>query len=149
MHCEPAPGGPAAGPGGALVIIQPAPAAPAHPGPDLLSEAATRIGTTLDLTRTAREVTEVAVPAFAAAATIFVSEPLLAADDVAARRAESAAVVRRLAARLAGQPPAAIRSRLATPRSWPSRSPRGAWYWAARPSPGPPAIPASSPVTSH
>jgi Stage II sporulation protein E (SpoIIE)/GAF domain len=46
------------------------------------------------------------VPAFASAATIFVSEPLLAADDVAARRAGSAAVVRRLAARLAGQPPA-------------------------------------------
>ena len=103
MHCEPAPGGSAAGSGGALVIIQ---RAPARPGPDLLSEAATRIGTTLDLTRTAREVTEVAVPAFAAAATIFVSEPLLAADDVAARRAGSAAVVRRLAARLAGQPPA-------------------------------------------
>ena len=106
MHCEPAPGGSLAGPGGALVIIQRVPAAPARPGPDLLSEAATRIGTTLDLTRTAREVTEVAVPAFAAAATIFVSEPLLAADDVAARRAGSAAVVRRLAARLAGQPPA-------------------------------------------
>ena len=106
MHCEPAPGGSPAGPGGALVIIQRPPAAPARPGPDLLSEAATRIGTTLDLTRTAREVTEVAVPAFAAAATIFVSEPLLAADDVAARRAGSAAVVRRLAARLAGQPPA-------------------------------------------
>ena len=103
MHCEPAPGGSAAGPGRALVIIQPA---PAHPGPDLLRQAATRIGTTLDLTRTAREVTEVAVPAFAAAATIFVSEPLLTADDVAARRAGSAAVLRRLAARLAGQPPA-------------------------------------------
>jgi hypothetical protein len=106
MHCEPAPGGSPAGPGGALVIIQRAPAAPARTGPDLLSEAATRIGTTLDLTRTAREVTEVAVPAFAAAATIFVSEPLLAADDVAARRAAPAAVVRRLAARLAGQPAA-------------------------------------------
>ena len=63
------------------MIFQSAPAAPARPGPDLLSEAATRIGTTLDLTRTAREVTEVAVPAFASAATIFVSEPLLAADD--------------------------------------------------------------------
>lgn len=46
------------------------------------------------------------MPAFADAATIFVSEPLLAADDVAARRAGSAAVVRRLAARLADQPPA-------------------------------------------
>ena len=51
-------------------------------------------------------VTEVAVPAFAAAATIFVSEPLLAADDVGARRAGSTAVVRRLAARLTGQPAA-------------------------------------------
>lgn len=44
MHCEPAPGGSPAGPGGALVIIQCAPASPARPGPDLLSETATRIG---------------------------------------------------------------------------------------------------------
>jgi hypothetical protein len=48
-----------------------------RPGPDLLSEAATRIGTTFDPTRTAREVTETAVPAFADTAIIFVSGPLL------------------------------------------------------------------------
>jgi Stage II sporulation protein E (SpoIIE)/GAF domain/PAS fold len=97
VHCEPLDG-----PGsGALVIAR---QAPSRPGPDLISEAATRIGSTLDLPRTAREFTEVAVPAFADAAAIFVSERLLAADEPSAEGPGPAAVVRRLAARLAGQP---------------------------------------------
>ena len=97
VHCEPL-----AGPGsGAMVIAR---QLPGRPGPDLLREAATRIGTTLDLARTAREFTEVAVPAFADAAAIFVSERLLAADEPSAEGPGPAAVVRRLAARLAGQP---------------------------------------------
>jgi hypothetical protein len=33
MHCEAAPGGSPAGPGGGIVIFQSAPAAPARPGP--------------------------------------------------------------------------------------------------------------------
>jgi serine phosphatase RsbU (regulator of sigma subunit) len=93
---------PLAGPGsGALVTAQ---RALPQPGPDWLSEAAARIGSTLDLTRTAREVTDVAVPGFADAAAIFVPERLLAAGDTAWHRAGHA-TVRRLAACLAGQPP--------------------------------------------
>jgi len=86
--------------GGAVVIAQRA--AP-QAGPGWLSEAAARIGTTLDLTQTAREVAEVAVPGFADAASIFGSERLLAADELTSPRAGRGAVVRRLAARLAGQ----------------------------------------------
>jgi serine phosphatase RsbU (regulator of sigma subunit) len=95
---------PLAGPGsGSLVTVQ---RASPQPGPGWLSEAAARIGSTLDLTKTAREVTDVAVPGFADAAAIFVPERLLAAGEAAWHRAGHAAAVRRLAARLAGQPPA-------------------------------------------
>jgi serine phosphatase RsbU (regulator of sigma subunit) len=86
--------------GGAVVIAQ---RASPQTGPGWLSEAAARIGTTLDLTRTAREVAEVAVPGFADAAAIFGSERLLAADEFTSPQAGQGAVVRRLAARLAGQ----------------------------------------------
>jgi serine phosphatase RsbU (regulator of sigma subunit) len=93
---------PLAGPGsGALVTAQ---RASPQPGPGWLSEAAARIGSTLDLTRTAREVTDVAVPGLADAAAIFVPERLLAAGEAAWHRAGHA-TVRRLAACLAGQPP--------------------------------------------
>ena len=73
-------------------------------GPGWLREAADRIGTTLDLPRTAREVADVAVPAFADAVAIFVFERLLAADEPVSPQAGHGAVVRRLVARLAGQP---------------------------------------------
>jgi serine phosphatase RsbU (regulator of sigma subunit) len=96
VRCEPL-----AGPGsGALVTARDA---SADGGPGWLAEAAGRIGTTLDLHRTAREVTEVAVPAFAGAAAVFVAERLLAADEPASYPAGPVAVVRRLAARLDGQ----------------------------------------------
>jgi len=96
VRCEPL-----AGPGsGALVIARDA--AP-RGGPGWLSEAAGRIGTTLDLPATAREVTEVAVPALAGAAAVFVAERLLAADEPASYEAGPVAVVRRLVARLGGQ----------------------------------------------
>jgi GAF domain-containing protein len=97
LHCEPL-----AGPGGGALVI--ARRVAPRPGPDLLREAASRIGTTLELPRTAREFTGVAVPAFADAAAIFVSERLLAADEPSAHGPGPAAVVRRLAARVAGQP---------------------------------------------
>jgi hypothetical protein len=86
--------------GGAIVIAQ-----PASPGPRAtwLTEAAARIGTTLDLTETAREVAEVAVPAFAEATSIFGRETLFAADELAAPRPGGGAVVRRLAATVSGQ----------------------------------------------
>ena len=73
-------------------------------GPGWLREAADRIGTTLDLPRTAREVADVAVPAFSDAVAIFVFERLLAADEPVSPQAGHGAVMRRLVARLAGQP---------------------------------------------
>jgi hypothetical protein len=74
--------------------------------PDLgrLREAAARIGTTLDLSRTAGEVVEAAVPGFADAATVLVAERLLATDEVAAPPDGEGMVVRRLAALVAGEP---------------------------------------------
>ncbi len=104
VTCEPL-----AGPGnGILVIAQRV----APPRPDLLREAVIRVGTTLDLTRTAREVTEVVVPQFADAAAVFVLERLLTAEDPMLDEASSSALVRRLAARLAGQPAAVTDSLL-------------------------------------
>ncbi|HEY9244366.1 MAG TPA: SpoIIE family protein phosphatase [Streptosporangiaceae bacterium] len=106
VTCEPL-----AGPGdGTLIIAQRA----APPRPDLLREAVIRVGTTLDLTRTAREVTEVAVPEFADAAAVFVLERLLTAEEPMLDAASSSALVRRLAARLAGQP-AAVTDNLLRP----------------------------------
>ncbi len=67
-----------------------------------LTDATTRIGTTLDLYRTAREAADVAVPAFADATAIFVSERLLAADELGPSTAGPRVVVRRLVSRLAG-----------------------------------------------
>ena len=97
FRCEPLDGSP----GGALVIAQHA--AP-QPDPGWLSEASARIGTTLDLNRTAAEVVDVAVPGFADAASIFVAEQLLAAGEFDSPRPGHGAVLRRLAARLSGQP---------------------------------------------
>ncbi|HEY2128495.1 MAG TPA: SpoIIE family protein phosphatase [Streptosporangiaceae bacterium] len=106
VHCEPL-----TGPGdGTLVIAQRA----VPPRPDLLREAVARVGTTLDLTRTAREVTEVVVPEFADAAAVFVLERLLTAEEPMLDVASSSALVRRLAARLAGQP-AAVTDNLLRP----------------------------------
>jgi serine phosphatase RsbU (regulator of sigma subunit) len=96
IRCEPL-----TGPGpGALVIAR------EHsrpPGPELPSAAAIAgIGSSLDLAQTAREVVDVAVPGFADSAVLYVSERLLSADDFVPHRDTDTAVVRRLAARLAG-----------------------------------------------
>ena len=99
IRCEPL-----AGPGSRVLVI--AQHASMVIGPGWLRHAADRIGTTLDLPKTAREVVGVAVPAFSDAASIFVAERLLAADEPARRQAGPAAVVRRLASRLVGQPAA-------------------------------------------
>ncbi len=98
VHCEPldTPSG------GALLIAR---RALPEPGQGrMLPEAATLIGTTLDLNRTARETAEVAVPAFADAVAIFVSERLLAAGELGPYPA-GPMVVRRLVTRLAGELP--------------------------------------------
>jgi GAF domain-containing protein len=95
---------PLAGPeSGALVIAQ---RAWPQPSPSWLSEAAARIGSTLDLTQTASEVADAAVPGFADAAAIYGTERLLAADEFTSHRAGHGVAVRRLAARLAGRPEA-------------------------------------------
>ncbi|MFD8742334.1 SpoIIE family protein phosphatase [Streptomyces sp. NPDC059616] len=47
----------------------------------LLYEAGARIGTTLDVTRTAQELTEVAIPGFADAATVDLADPVLHGDE--------------------------------------------------------------------
>ncbi|HXP20410.1 MAG TPA: GAF domain-containing SpoIIE family protein phosphatase [Streptosporangiaceae bacterium] len=96
IRCEPL-----AGPGSEALVI--ARRAWPQPGPSWLSDAAARIGSTLDLTQTASEVVDVAVPGFADAAAIYGTERLLVADELTAPSAAHGAVVRRLAARLAGQ----------------------------------------------
>ncbi|MUN37618.1 PP2C family protein-serine/threonine phosphatase [Actinomadura litoris] len=74
-------------------------------GLELLSEAGRRIGSSLDLGATAREVVAVAVPRFADAGAIYVLERLLADDDRPAAEPERAAVVRRLAVAFAADDP--------------------------------------------
>ena len=103
---------PLAGPdGGALVIAQ---RAWPQPSPSWLSEAAARIGSTLDLTQTASEVVDAAVPGFADGAAIYGTERLLAADEFISPRSGHGVAVRRLAARLAGRPEA-VTDRLLRP----------------------------------
>ena len=96
LRCEPL-----AGLGGGAVVI--AQRAWPQPSPSWLSKAAARIGSSLDLTQTASEVVDVAVPGFADAAAIYGAERLLAADELSSPRAGHGAVARRLAARLADQ----------------------------------------------
>ena len=79
-----------------------------EPSLDRLREAITHIGATLDLSQTASEVVDAAVPGFADAATVLVAERLLAADEVASPLAGPSTVVRRLASRVSGQPVAAV-----------------------------------------
>jgi serine phosphatase RsbU (regulator of sigma subunit) len=99
IRCEPL-----AEPGaGALVIAQ---RVTQQPGQGLLSEAAARIGTSLDLTQTAREAVEVTVPGFADGASILVPERMLAADEFTARKETREVVMRRLVSCVAGQSPA-------------------------------------------
>ncbi|TDC76465.1 PP2C family protein-serine/threonine phosphatase [Actinomadura sp. 7K507] len=74
-------------------------------GLELLSEAGRRIGSTLDLHRTAREIVAVTVPRFADAGAIYVLERLLADDDRPAAESDGSAVVRRLAVEFAEDDP--------------------------------------------
>jgi len=110
LRCEPCPG-PAPG---VLVIAQltagpatvrdEAPGAAREPlAESLLAQAAARIGSTLDVTRTADEAVAVAVPAFADGAVIYLAERLLA-DEFSGPGAGASAVARRVAVRLAGRP---------------------------------------------
>src|ERR1019366_8003519 len=85
---------PIAGPGGTvLVVVQ---RAWPQQAPSWLSEAAARIGSSLDLPPTAAEVVDAAGPWFADAAVIYALERLPAADELASPRAGHGAAVRRL-----------------------------------------------------
>ena len=97
VHCEPL----ADRDAGILMIAR---RASPQPGPHVLSDVISRIGTTLDLNQTAREAADVAVSAFVDACAIFVSERLLAADDFGPHPLGPEVVVRRLAITLADQP---------------------------------------------
>ncbi len=92
---------PLAGRDGAALMI--AAQAWPQPAPSWLSQATARIGSSLDLVQTASEVVDAAVPGFADAAVIYAAERLFAAGQLASLRPGHGAVVRRLAARLAGQ----------------------------------------------
>jgi serine phosphatase RsbU (regulator of sigma subunit) len=105
IRCEPLTGSAP----GALVIAQ---ATVPKGSPRLPSEAVARIGSTLDITQTAREVLDVAVPGFAELAAIYVPERLLAADDFGSHQTGPATVVRRLAGRVAELPGAVADSLL-------------------------------------
>src|ERR1700729_285084 len=86
--------------GGAVVIVQ---RAWPQPAPSWLSEAAARLGSSLDLTPTASEVVDAAVPGFADAAMLYAAERLLAGGDLTSSQGGPRAAVRRLAARMAGR----------------------------------------------
>jgi GAF domain-containing protein len=90
--------------GGALVIAQ---RAWPQPAPSWLSEAAARLGSSLDLTQTASEVVDAAVPGFADAAIIYAAERLLTGGDLTSHRGGPGSAVRRLAVRMAGRDAAA------------------------------------------
>jgi len=72
-----------------------------------LREASTGIGSTLDLRRTACEVTEAAVPRFCELAGVYVLERLLADEDLPERGTDEGIVVRRVALSTADADPAA------------------------------------------
>ena len=76
--------------------------APVHEQLAFLNEASRRIGTTLDITETARELVDLAVPRFADWAAVSIREPLLRGDELPYQATDGSAVVRRLAAAVAG-----------------------------------------------
>jgi GAF domain-containing protein len=87
--------------GGAVVIVQ---RAWPQPAPSWLQEASTRIGSSLDMTETAAEVADAAVPGFADLVIVYAAERLLAAGELTPDRAAHGAAVRRLTGRRAEQP---------------------------------------------
>lgn len=93
---------PVAGPeDGAAVLVHRIPPLVA---PAWLSEAAARIGSSLDLTRTAAEIADAVVPGFADGVSVYVAERLLAAIEAPQPFAPGRVpAMRRLAARIDGQ----------------------------------------------
>ncbi|MFD0690304.1 PP2C family protein-serine/threonine phosphatase [Actinomadura fibrosa] len=89
--------------GRALVLLTVSPSTAANL--ELLNEAGRRIGSTLSLGPTAREIVAVTVPRFADAGAVYVLERLLADDDRPAAEPDGSAVVRRLAVAFADDDP--------------------------------------------
>jgi GAF domain-containing protein len=102
IRCEPL-AGPVQGDGQAGGAVLTAWRAWPQPAPGWLTEAAARIGSSLDLAQTAGEAADAAVPAFADAAAIFMAERLLAGGEPSPAAPGSGTALRRLAARMAGQ----------------------------------------------
>ncbi|WP_169952799.1 SpoIIE family protein phosphatase [Microbispora sp. H11081] len=70
-----------------------------------LNEASRRIGSTLDLAETSRELVDVAVPRFADAAAVMVQDRLMAEGELSPRAVDGTTLVRRLALGVAGEDP--------------------------------------------
>ncbi|GII55619.1 hypothetical protein Pth03_40080 [Planotetraspora thailandica] len=80
-------------------------AASAHQRLAFLNEASRRIGSTLDLAETSRELMDVAVPRFADTAAIMVQERLMIDGELPSRPIDTATLFRRVALGLAGENP--------------------------------------------
>lgn len=109
---------------------------PVHEQLAFLNEASRRIGTTLDIVETARELVDIAVPRFADWAAVSVPDRLLRDGEPAWHVADGSAVVRRVAAGVAG--PRADDYRAAWPldevTAYPAWSPFARCMVTARPS---------------
>ncbi|TQS30261.1 SpoIIE family protein phosphatase [Microbispora sp. KK1-11] len=80
-------------------------AASAHERLAFLNEASRRIGSTLDLSETSRELVDVAVPRFADAAAVMVQDRLMADGELSSRPVDGTTLVRRVALGVAGADP--------------------------------------------
>jgi len=111
---------PSAGPPGMALVLARRAAPRSH---DLLTDAATRIGSTLDLAHTAGEAVGLAVPGFADAAGIYLPERLMTAGEFAWQAGDRPVAMRRLAANIASL------SRRAREEMFRSRSSAGWTRW--------------------
>ncbi|WP_036331940.1 ATP-binding SpoIIE family protein phosphatase [Microbispora sp. ATCC PTA-5024] len=80
-------------------------AASAHERLAFLNEATRRIGTTLDLAETSRELMDVAVPRFADAAAVMVQDRLVIDGEISSRPVDGTTLVRRVALGIAHESP--------------------------------------------
>ncbi|HEY3686942.1 MAG TPA: SpoIIE family protein phosphatase [Streptosporangiaceae bacterium] len=110
LMCRFEPVGGAADTPGAERVLMTAARAPGDAEPfaahgSALFNAATLIGSTLDLGQTARETVAVAVPGFAEAAAVFVLERLFEGDEPPGEEVDGSVMVRRLASAYVGADP--------------------------------------------
>lgn len=100
----------------------------------LLNEAGTRIGTTLDVVRTAQELTELVVPRLADFVSVDLLDSVLQGEEPTAEPIDAAVVLRRVAhqSAVAGLPEAAVA--LGAVDTYPAYSPAARCLAAGRPS---------------